>query len=232
MIEGFGPIARWLAEVYVMSTVVLAAAGAALLVIRQPARRLAVAKAAFVALASLGPLAAACGWARASRVPDQAVIVNRKDCDPPAVVLACGTVARPRVDPDSVVAEDRRIPCAMFGLSAASGLMIAWLGLGAAASLRLGRDAHPAPEHLRGMLRKIVGDDRRIPRLLISKRLAQPIAIGVIRPTIMMPSRFVERETDARVESALAHEWAHLRNGDLRLLALSRWLLPIFFAHP
>jgi beta-lactamase regulating signal transducer with metallopeptidase domain len=62
--------------------------------------------------------------------------------------------------------------------------------------------------------------------------VAQPVAFGLVRPAIVLPERFAEAEPAPRVESALAHEWAHVKNGDLRHLALSRVLLPLFFAHP
>jgi beta-lactamase regulating signal transducer with metallopeptidase domain len=57
--------------------------------------------------------------------------------------------------------------------------------------------------------------------------------IGVLRPTIVLPERFAGRqEPRDRVEAVLRHEWAHIRNGDLALLALLRGLLPFLFAHP
>jgi hypothetical protein len=34
------------------------------------------------------------------------------------------------------------------------------------------------------------------------------------------------------LEAVLAHEWAHIRRGDLWLLALSRWLMTLLFFHP
>jgi hypothetical protein len=39
-------------------------------------------------------------------------------------------------------------------------------------------------------------------------------------------------ESERRLEAVLAHEWAHLRNGDLWLIALARLLMPVLFAHP
>ena len=58
------------------------------------------------------------------------------------------------------------------------------------------------------------------------------MAVGLVKPAIVLPPWFVDLEPDHRIEAALAHEWEHIRNGDLGLLALSRLLLPLLFAHP
>ena len=50
-----------------------------------------------------------------------------------------------------------------------------------------------------------------------SARIGLPVAIGMVRPMIVLPDRFAESEPDDCLEAALAHEWAHIRNGDLSL---------------
>src|SRR5262249_10823801 len=37
---------------------------------------------------------------------------------------------------------------------------------------------------------------------------------------------------ETHLTAVLAHEWSHIRRGDLRLLTLARWLLAVLFAHP
>ena len=69
-------------------------------------------------------------------------------------------------------------------------------------------------------------------RVLVSDRIGLPVAIGVFRPTIVLPVDFVATEPDDCLEAALAHEWAHIRNGDLRWLALLRLLNVVLFAQP
>jgi Zn-dependent protease with chaperone function len=198
-----GPVAAWLVEVYAFATVLLVVAALAMLGRKQPADRLWVARATFVALALLGPLVAACRWARASTPPIDS-------CCAPAPY-----------------------PGAMVGIFAGgSGLAVGWLVLGAVASTRLRRRSRPAPEPLRAILVRVAGQGGTTPRLLVGAGVAQPVAFGLIRPSIVLPERFAEREPEPRIESALAHEWAHVANGDLRLLALSRVLLPLLFAHP
>ena len=49
---------------------------------------------------------------------------------------------------------------------------------------------------------------------------------------IILPDHFAENEPDDRLEAALAHEWAHIRNGDLRWLAFLRLLNIVLYAQP
>ena len=64
--------------------------------------------------------------------------------------------------------------------------------------------------------------------------------LRVFRPTIasfgetnlILPERFLDAEPANQLEAALAHEWAHICNRDLWLIALVRLLLPVLFAHP
>ncbi len=246
---GGDPLVSWLAEVYLLATAILAAAGVAVVVLRQPARRLVVARSTLMALLLLAPLAAGARWARSPRegrlapsVPSSAslpaVAVNRwpGGCcpSPPQPIKA---VVPPPIAPTP------RFATAAFGpllerngirlaFVVGSGVTVAWLGLGAIASARLRARTFAAPERLRAMLARIVGEARRPPRLVICAQVAHPVAIGLFRPTIVLPAWFAETEPEGRIEAALTHEWAHIQNGDLWLLASSRLLLPLLFAHP
>jgi hypothetical protein len=80
------------------------------------------------------------------------------------------------------------------------------------------------------MLSEVVDKRAPFPRLLVSDRINNAVALGISRPTIVLPS---ETQTDVSgLKSVLAHEWAHIRHGDLGLLALGRCLLVVLFAHP
>jgi hypothetical protein len=71
-----------------------------------------------------------------------------------------------------------------------------------------------------------------LPALRLAGEVRQPVALGAWRPILLLPAR-LEKSTPAdQVEAVLAHEWAHVTHGDLRLLALSRLLLLLLFAHP
>ena len=51
-------------------------------------------------------------------------------------------------------------------------------------------------------------------------------------PKIVLPEDSVKGANEAAVRAALAHEWAHIRQGDLWLLAIERLLLPLLAVHP
>ncbi|MDR3620620.1 MAG: M56 family metallopeptidase [Paludisphaera borealis] len=110
-------------------------------------------------------------------------------------------------------------------------LMVAWLAIGCWRLALLRRRSRRAPEGARALLARVVGRHASPPELIISRSLRQPVAAGFLRPAIILPQWFLE-EPENRLEAALAHEWSHIRNGDLRLIGLSRLLLPMLFAHP
>ena len=58
------------------------------------------------------------------------------------------------------------------------------------------------------------------------------VALGLRRPTIVLPAGLLAEGPPQALRAVLTHEWAHIRNGDLRLLALGRCLLVLLFAHP
>ena len=92
--------------------------------------------------------------------------------------------------------------------------------------------ASVAPEALQAELERVVGPGCRRPRLLVSSRVGTAVALGIVTPTILLPAQLA-REGNARgLRAALAHEWAHINNRDLWLLAIGRCLLTILFAHP
>ncbi len=96
---------------------------------------------------------------------------------------------------------------------AGGALALAWLGIGLWQTAVLRRRSRPAPRWSRDLLAQIVGDGRAAPDLLVSDRLAQPVAVGLLRPAIILPERFVEDEPRCRLEAALAHEWVHSATG-------------------
>lgn len=208
--------AYWLVDVYAMATVILAAALIILWRIRQPARRLAVARWTLLVLLCVPPLALLTKSKNAvSTVPDL-------ELAEPAEVCYCDV---------SGAAAGGRMPTLATIYITCSGLVVAWLALGALASARLGMRTAEAPASLRTLLQRVVADRSPYPRLRVGG-VTQPVALGLLRPTIVLPEWFVETEPAARVEAALAHEWAHLRRGDLWTLAASRLLFVLLFSHP
>ncbi len=107
-----------------------------------------------------------------------------------------------------------------------------WLLAGAAQMSLLCRAASRASEPLRAALSRIVGEGQRVPRLLLSPNLSSAVVLGTLRPTILLPSAVVDEAARNGASAALAHEWAHIKNGDLWLLASGRLMLLLLFAHP
>ena len=115
---------------------------------------------------------------------------------------------------------------------ASAGLVAVWLIWGAVAATRACRHAENAPDSLREELLRIVGDGCRAARLLVSSRVKTAVALGLRRPTILLPAGLLQEGPPQAIRAVLTHEWAHIRNGDLWLLALGRCLLVLLFPHP
>jgi protocatechuate 3,4-dioxygenase beta subunit len=119
-----------------------------------------------------------------------------------------------------------------WAFSAGALLMIGWLVVGHCQTASVRRRSVQAPQWTHDFLARVVGDGCPLPDLRLSDRLAQPVAVGLLRPSIILPSLLTNQPPESRLDAALAHEWAHIRNRDLWLIALSRLLMPILFAHP
>ncbi len=111
-------------------------------------------------------------------------------------------------------------------------LAVTWLVLGAIMASRLVRRSRIAPESLCRLLERGIIDPPARARLRLCPTIGQPVALGLFRPSILLPEAFAASEPDGRIRMALAHELAHIRNGDLVLLAGLRTLLPILYLHP
>ena len=109
---------------------------------------------------------------------------------------------------------------------------VAWLLLGAFRTSQLCRDAEPAPKGIAKLLQTLAGSLTVLPRLLVSGHLSSAVALGVKNPAILLPKVLVKDADPEQISTILAHEWAHVKNGDLRLLAASRLLIPLLWAHP
>lgn len=107
-----------------------------------------------------------------------------------------------------------------------------WLLLGTVQAARIRRRAFAAGPGLAGVLDRMVGAAGRKPQLLVTADTTLPLAMGLFRPAIVLPQSCAATAPGAGVEAAIAHEWAHIRHGDLWLLALLRSLLPLLAWQP
>ncbi len=55
---------------------------------------------------------------------------------------------------------------------------------------------------------------RRLPRVVVSRRAMTPMAIGLRRPIVVLPERFLEAVDVEEMRDVLVHEVAHIRRGD------------------
>ncbi len=246
-------VALWLADFGLLSAVLLTLALITLTLVKQPAGRLAITKSMLLALFLLAALCTLPGWSLvhllASRQPrpDEAAassvvldspapaapVFNRELPTPalPASPLSATPAAAPAF-------EWKQLPwlaLAVCAYAIGSAGVVFWLGMGALAARRLVRAAQPAPEKLVELLREITSDDQDDAQLLVSSKINVPVALGTFRPTILLPQAFIKSaigNPKSEIQTILAHEAAHLRNHDLRWLAVSRLLLVLLWPQP
>lgn len=90
---------------------------------------------------------------------------------------------------------------------------------------KLHKDSQPAPEEWERAM-----PASRFVRLRTSATIPSPLATGVFRPTIYLPTDLELSAADR--ERVLAHELAHIRHGDLWFGWLVFLLETVFFFHP
>ena len=254
--------ADWLADFYLLSTILLAIGLTVMSVFRQPSRRMAVARSIATGLAALAAVAVAhdlaaglchhrldeqCfgGIARGvapldDRAGRHAVIrgveLDQFGGEPatgqssPKSSEPCHCAAGPASARGSRAAAQAIDPRSRVCVRSRRQPVVAGAGGDSGRALR--RTARPLTPRIEPLVARVSRDVDRVPLVCLSTRIGLPVAIGVIRPMIVLPESFAATEPDERLEAALAHEWAHIRNGDLRWLALFRLLNVLLFAQP
>jgi beta-lactamase regulating signal transducer with metallopeptidase domain len=242
-------LTAWLVDLLVLGTALLAIACLALYFMRQPATRMALARGTLLGLAVLCVLTALPGW---PRQPLTEVFSKRTSEENVADVMApLPRMETSRLSPlvvEAPLSQEDLLPAVappiqtfsiaqllkflpLFWLGAA-GCAIAYIFLGAWRAFRLLRSAVKAPDWSLQELERLVSPKNRAPRLKTSERIATAVALVAWKPHILLATISVTEENKVAVRAALAHEWAHIRHGDLWLLALERLLLPVFWLHP
>jgi beta-lactamase regulating signal transducer with metallopeptidase domain/thiol-disulfide isomerase/thioredoxin/protocatechuate 3,4-dioxygenase beta subunit len=61
---------------------------------------------------------------------------------------------------------------------------------------------------------------RRLPRVVVSRRVMTPFAVGFLRPTIVLPKRLLGLVSGEEVRDVLVHEVAHVRRHDHLIVLL------------
>lgn len=201
-------IALWLADVHLLAGALLALGLPALMLLRQPAQRMAVAKSTLAALATLVVLCALPGWS----------LVHLLSADtrpaPPALTVTTPVVTPspqslnqyiPHINVDeipidspptfatSTLAPLERVrpsfswPAALVTLQATgSAAVVLWLVAGAIMVHRVRRTSEPASPELQRLLAEL-SRAASPPSLLVSTRVGTPVALGLRCPAIILP---------------------------------------------
>jgi beta-lactamase regulating signal transducer with metallopeptidase domain len=247
-------LAHWLIDFELAATLILGAALLAMQWIRQPARRVALGWAVSVALTLVLAATALPAWPRWHALGQVSPASAAAGGTPVrAAETATFRTTGPTVQNAAMVSSETSHPESLSPARVVQGgtggafPLVPWLGrlflLGVAVAgawLIFGwvqaawicRRARPAPLRLGEQLRAVAADQVNPPRLLLSAHLHNAVAVGILRPTILLPAGMAEQAPDPCLRAVLAHEMAHIRNHDLRLIGLWRCLLTVLFPQP
>jgi beta-lactamase regulating signal transducer with metallopeptidase domain/biotin carboxyl carrier protein len=93
------------------------------------------------------------------------------------------------------------------------------------------RPVEPALEQIVSRLRQALRVGRQV-TVLVSTRVVEPLAFGLLRPVVLMPAAMLLQCPVDVVETIIAHELAHVRRGDIWVNLLQRLVETLFFFHP
>jgi beta-lactamase regulating signal transducer with metallopeptidase domain/5-hydroxyisourate hydrolase-like protein (transthyretin family) len=240
-----------LADFHLASTAVLAAALLVTGLLRQPAQRLAIAWASMAGMVLSFVLAMVPGWSMvyleaptpvAEADFDSLIGVSSMPADdrpfgtPPPPPSFDGVVAPAAFTPPVAAAAEPRDWLGMLYTAAAAmtlggaAVTLAWLTWGAIVARRIVAQAEAAGVEAQRTLAELAAPSPT-PRLLISDRLATAVAIGLRRPAILLPRQMAAGGA-SDLRALLAHELAHVRGGDLWLLAGLRLVMVVLWPNP
>jgi beta-lactamase regulating signal transducer with metallopeptidase domain len=241
----------WLVHSALVSLAVLLIGSGAVLLCRQPTRRLRI-----IALTLAGCLGAPClglipgyphlavGWRPAATTGgDKVPMPSAGEIVAPAVlpdvVLPADvrpplrSVPPPERVPDTAPSQAHSFPIASLIVAvylSGVALGLAWWLAGMAGLARTVWTARPGPPRCRQMLAEIAGRRAGRVRLLSSERVRQPFASVWGRPLIVLPEDVCGDEQSLRW--ALAHEWAHIERRHFLVWLLAGLARVVFFYQP
>ncbi|MFG6463058.1 M56 family metallopeptidase [Roseateles sp. DXS20W] len=127
-----------------------------------------------------------------------------------------------------------QMPALVGAWALGTGLMLARLALGLAWVARARRRSTPAPADWQARLDALarrLGLRRPVPLRLLPD-LAGPVALGVLRPCVLLPAALLSRLPVDLLEALLAHELAHVRRWDYVANLLQSVVEALLFFHP
>ena len=108
------------------------------------------------------------------------------------------------------------------------------LSAGAIGVLRLRQKLIPLPLDLAANVERLgrrLGIDA-LPVVFLSRRVSEAMAVGVLRPLVLIPAAWATEMPLEMLEAVIAHELAHLRRRDLWVNLLQRIAEAVLFYHP
>lgn len=69
-------------------------------------------------------------------------------------------------------------------------------------------------------------------RVFASMRIGQAVAVGFLRPVVLIPAAWLTQLTPEMLEAVIAHEFAHIRRWDLWVNLVQRFIETLLFYHP
>lgn len=127
-----------------------------------------------------------------------------------------------------------QMPALVGAWALGAALMLARLALGLAWVARARQRSTPAPAEWQARLDALarrLGLTRRISLRLLPE-LAGPIALGTLRPCVLLPAALLSRLPVDLLEALLAHELAHVRRWDYLANLLQSAVEALLFFHP
>lgn len=127
-----------------------------------------------------------------------------------------------------------QMPALVTAWALGTALMLARLALGLAWVGRARRRSTPAPAEWQARLDALarrLGLKRTVPLRLLPG-LAGPIALGLLKPCVLLPAALLARLPVDLIEALLAHELAHVRRWDYLANLLQSAVEALLFFHP
>jgi hypothetical protein len=247
----------WLIDFACLSTALLAAAVVIRWLLRDAGGRVALAWGTWIAIAAGGVLIAAPLWPRYGlwrllpQRPMAAVVIA-----PASEVQSLGPLVVIEPLEAAPSPADAELPIESIGTSlvpakahedlgaefwwrmvvggwlASAAAAIFWILAGFGQAWMLVRRSKRAPQWIADELGQIAGPGCVPAEVRVSPELSSAVALGAIKPRVLLPEASAVESNAKAIRAALAHELAHIRHGDLWLLALERLLLPLLAVHP
>ncbi len=108
-------------------------------------------------------------------------------------------------------------------------VVLGWYGVG-----RLKAASYAAPERVQALLRKTLLQIKqaRNVEVAISDELATAVAVGYLRPRILLPASMLSNLSQTELQQVLLHEAAHLQRWDDWTMLMQRIASALLFFHP